>query len=223
MNMKIFYQRIAFIILLVISILSFSFNSDQSKDICGVWEYYQGYFLHTLKINKDSTYNYSYSGDMIKRENSGTWKLNNDSLILNSCRQKPIVPSIVSKYNSAINGCIFTFKSESTFVETVFLKLYAKDLIIDSLFISDFGKVHIETDRMFDSIQISSLEFKNLNAKLDTLQNMFLVELTPIVDSYIYQENEVWILKENMLFHPNSDLDNEIYGDSNRINYFSKR
>jgi hypothetical protein len=127
-------------IILIISILTILFSCNSKKSIIGKYRSNfaeMGFFVTKIELNKDSTFHYVFSGDLLHTELDGKYKIENKKLYL--------------KFNK--------LKGET---ESELVKVNGKDTIVN---FENFGKSHSYDLRNENKIEYH-LKYKISNRKL---------------------------------------------------------
>ena len=66
-------KSISIIFFLFVIFECYSQKREDWNNLVGTWKYFVGFFECTLKLNADSTYEYSVQGDLINNYSEGRW------------------------------------------------------------------------------------------------------------------------------------------------------
>jgi hypothetical protein len=110
---------------LLVSIATLTFvGCSTTKDISGTYRSNfaeMGFFSTTLKLKKDSTFNYSLRGDLISNEATGLYTLNKRMLLL-TYNLTPLDTVYANMYrNSGMKG-VDTLKNETNYPKLFYLR-----------------------------------------------------------------------------------------------------
>ena len=201
----------------------FSQSTSFNIDLVGTWKYYVGYFECKLTLNQDSTYKYQVVGDLSNRKSEGVWKIKNKKLILNSYKQHPTETTIHSQYYDSINGVRFYIKTETG--EPVCMPhIRIKNSLteIDTLVENQCEFFEFKNMNNIQEFRISFVGLKDAVWIGKTNKNYFEISMSGELDNYIYQTNEIWVMKGNRLYSPSSKQANKCFNHKDQTNHYLK-
>lgn len=216
-------KNIITLYLLTILISASSQTRTDWNNLIGTWTYNYGYFVYTLVINSDSTYEYSRIGDLNYDKSDGNWKLENGKLVLNSNKQKSEESKVISHLIDTITGVRLSI--HDIFGEPVIMpriKIFGNTRAIDTLMTNYNGLFEFPSIKNISSLEVSFIGLRNVKWNENLNQNFFELIMAPESRDYIYQTDEKWKIKNDRLYHPNYKKDNKILKNKNRVNYFVK-
>ena len=213
-------KRVIQIIILISSLTCFS---QSESDLIGIWKYHVGYFVKTLTLKPNGTYQFSIVGDLHNNKSEGIWKLNGNKLILNSLKRKSEETTIIAKYLDSINGVKLNIHDRSGFpIPTPQIEIKSNEGSFDTLLTTEEGVCCFYEINSVQDLKVSSVGLKDAVWTGEMDKNYFDIIMAEEQDNYIYQTNESWKIKGDKLYSPSSKKDNKYFKEKGRINYYQK-
>lgn len=214
--------------ILIISLTIFSLNcfsqvNPQIQEILGTWKLSKPFGESKLILNSDNTYQYLVDQEMLSLKSTGTWKIKKNKLILNSFKQIPTETTISSSYRDTINGTLFIVKDiEGQPIPMPEFKIRDNLRSIDTLITNMNGIFYFNNIKNVLEFNLSFLGFKKARWIEEKNNNFFEIVLAPEMDYYLYQKNEVWIIRGDRLYSPFSKKEVKALNTKNKIDFFQK-
>jgi len=216
-------RKLIILFILLSGLSCVSQTKSDTFDLVGTWKYNVGYFEYTLVIKPDSTYEYSFVGDLNYGKSEGKWERKGNKLILNSYKQKPVESNIISKYSDTIAGVTFIIKDISGKpIAMPHIKITTSQITIDTLITNLNGVFRFAGIKNIQEFKISFIGLKPIVWISKTNKNYFEVVMAPEYDDYIYQINEIWKIKGNRLYSPSGKKDDRVFKEKDRTNSYLK-